>query len=78
LTPVGTQETDIVVEFRARVENDKQAQALGAAYLRLYERLWDEDERMMQRRQELLDAGKIEVEPRLLCRTKPIHLKTET
>jgi hypothetical protein len=75
LTPVETQETNIIVEFRARVENDKQAQALGAAYLRLYERLWDEDERMMQRRQELLDAGKIGVEPRRLCSTKPIHLK---
>lgn len=69
LTPTGSHETDIVVEFRALVKNDKQAQALGAAYLRLYERLWDEDERMMQRRQELLDAGKIGVEPRLLHRT---------
>lgn len=75
LTPVGTHETDIVVEFRACVENAKQAQVLGAAYLRLYERLWDEDERMMQRRQELLDTGKIGVEPQLLHRTKPTHLK---
>jgi hypothetical protein len=73
LTPIGAHETDIVVEFRAPVESDKQAQALGGAYLRLYERLWDEDERMMRRRQELLDAGKIGVEPRSLQRNRRKH-----
>ena len=66
LTPVGTRETDIVVEFRAPIGSPKQAKALGAAYLRLYTRLWDEDERMMTRRQELIDAGRIGVEPRAL------------
>ncbi len=70
LTPVKTHETDIIVEFRTPVESDKQAQALGAAYLRLYERLWDEDERMMVRRQELLNTGKISIEPRLLQRNR--------
>jgi hypothetical protein len=58
LAPVNAHETNIIVEFRAPVDNDKQAHALGVAYLRLYERLWDEDERMMRRRQQLLDEGK--------------------
>jgi len=49
--------TDIVVEFRAPFFPLDKAQALGDAYLRLYEQLWDEDERMMQRRQVLLDRG---------------------
>ncbi len=37
-------------------------------YLRLYTRLWDEDERMMRRRQALLDAHLIGVEPGRLKR----------
>jgi hypothetical protein len=49
--------TDIVVEFRVPFIAPTQAKALGAAYLRLYERLWDEDERMMLRRQMLFDSG---------------------
>ena len=63
LTPLGAHTTDIVVEFRAFIENARQAQAAGAAYLRLYRRLWDEDERMMMRRQELIDKGRLDVEP---------------
>ncbi|HXG19931.1 MAG TPA: hypothetical protein VNN62_12780 [Methylomirabilota bacterium] len=66
LTPVDERNTDIVVEFRAPGVSDKQADALSAAYLRLYQRLWDEDERMMMRRQELIDAKRISVEPRIL------------
>ena len=63
LTPSGERKTDIVVEFRALVSSVKAAEALGKAYLRLYERLWDEDERMMVRRQRLIEAGRIGVEP---------------
>ena len=63
LTPLDAHTTDIVVEFRALTANARQTQAAGAAYLRLYQRLWDEDERMMMRRQELIDAGRISVEP---------------
>jgi uncharacterized membrane protein len=66
LAPVDERTTDIVVEFRAPGVSGKQAEALGAAYLRLYTRLWDEDERMMRRRQELIDARRIGVEPRVL------------
>jgi uncharacterized membrane protein len=66
LTPVDERRTDILVEFRAPGVSGKQAEALGAAYLRLYQRLWDEDERMMKRRQELIDARRIHVEPKAL------------
>lgn len=66
LTPVSEHATGIVVEFRAPGVSGKRADALGAAYLRLYTRLWDEDERMMVRRQELINTGRIGVEPRRL------------
>lgn len=57
LSPVNQHATNLVVEFRAPSLPPDKAQALGEAYLRLYEQLWDEDERMMQRRQRLLDCG---------------------
>jgi len=57
LSPVSQHATDLVVEFHAPSLPPDKAQALGDAYLRLYEQLWDEDERMMQRRQSLLDRG---------------------
>lgn len=63
LMPIDAHATDIVVEFRALVANPKQADAVGAAYVRLYQRLWDEDEHMMRRRQELIDTGRIGSEP---------------
>src|SRR5262249_5781857 len=66
LKPLDEQTTDIVVEFRVPGVNAKQADAVGAAYLRLYTRLWDEDERMMRRRQELIDSHRIGSIPRVL------------
>ena len=66
LMPVGERETNIVVEFRGRVANPQPAEQVGAMYLRLYEQLWDEDERMMMRRQGLIDAGRIGGEPKPL------------
>ena len=57
LSPVSHYVTDLVVEFRAPSLPPDKAKILGDAYLRLYEQLWDEDERMMQRRQVLLDRG---------------------
>jgi hypothetical protein len=68
LRPIDERTTDISVEFRAPGVSAKQIEVLGAAYRRLYARLWDEDERMMMRRQELLDARRINVEPRALRR----------
>lgn len=70
LRPLDERTTDIVVEFRVPGVSAKQAEAVGAAYLRLYARLWDEDERMMRRRQELIDAQRIRVEPRVLRKVK--------
>jgi hypothetical protein len=64
LKPVNDRMTDIVVEFRMPEVSDKQAEAVGAAYVRLYTRLWDEDERMMRHRQALIDARRIGVKPR--------------
>jgi hypothetical protein len=57
LSPIDERTTDIVVEFRTPPLPPEKAQAVGAAYLQLYQRLWDEDERMMMRKQALLDRG---------------------
>jgi nitrite reductase/ring-hydroxylating ferredoxin subunit len=57
LSPAGEQGTDIRVEFFVPdlpAEKEEKARAL---YLRLYGQLWDEDEAMMQRRQEFLDRA---------------------
>ena len=70
LRPLDERTTDIVVEFRVPGVSAKQAEAVGAAYLRLYARLWDEDERMMRRRQDLIDTQRISIEPRVLRRAK--------
>lgn len=70
LEPVDGRTTDIVVEFRVPGVNTKQTEAIGAVYLRLYTRLWDEDERMMMRRQGLIDTQRIGVEPRVLRKVK--------
>jgi len=66
LKPVDGRTTDIVVEFRVPKVSGKQAESTGAAYLRLYKRLWDEDERMMRRRQELIEAGVMSDVPKVL------------
>ena len=59
LQPIDARTTGIIVEFRVPGVNAKQAEAVGAAYLRLYTRLWNEDEKMMMHRQALLDAHRI-------------------
>jgi len=63
LKPLDERTTVIVVEFRVPGVGAKQAEAVGDAYLHLYARLWDEDERMMMRRQDLIDSRRINVEP---------------
>lgn len=55
LAAVDARETDIVVEFCARVPSGVDLESMGAGYVALYERLWTEDEQMMQRRQVELD-----------------------
>jgi hypothetical protein len=57
LAPVNEQTTNIVVEFRTLSLPPEKAQAVGKAYLQLYQRLWDEDERMMMHKQALIDKG---------------------
>jgi nitrite reductase/ring-hydroxylating ferredoxin subunit len=55
LSPAGGHVTDIVVEFCVSVLPGANSKSLGDGYLALYERLWDEDETMMQQRQAELD-----------------------
>ena len=68
LEPLDERTTGITVEFWVPGIKPAQAEAVGTVYLRLYTRLWDEDERMMRRRQALLDAHLIGVEPGRLKR----------
>jgi hypothetical protein len=56
LEPVGPRATRIVVEFLVPGVPAARHDALGASYVRLYTRLWDQDEAMMLRRQALLDG----------------------
>jgi len=53
LAPAGSA-TDIEVEFLVPGVSADSAPKLGAAFTRLYARLWDEDEAMMRRRAALL------------------------
>lgn len=56
LAPVDARRTDVEVEFLVPDVDAGRVDALGAAYVALYRRLWDQDEAMMQRRSFLLDA----------------------
>ena len=56
LDPVDARRTDIEVEFCVPDVADERRDTLGAGYVALYTRLWDQDEAMMQRRSFLLDA----------------------
>jgi nitrite reductase/ring-hydroxylating ferredoxin subunit len=50
--------TDILVRFLVPEPPSPAArEKLGAAFVQLYTRLWDEDEAMMQRRQDFLDGA---------------------
>ncbi|TMA35466.1 MAG: Rieske 2Fe-2S domain-containing protein [Deltaproteobacteria bacterium] len=56
LDPIDAHRTGIEVEFLVPDMAAGRRDALGAAYVALYTRLWDQDEAMMQRRSFLLDA----------------------
>jgi nitrite reductase/ring-hydroxylating ferredoxin subunit len=56
LAVADAEHTDVAVEFRVPGVAKDAAPALGAGYLRLYTRLWDQDEAMMARRQALLSG----------------------
>jgi nitrite reductase/ring-hydroxylating ferredoxin subunit len=49
--------TDITVSFLVPGASDEAAARLGAAFVQLYTRLWDEDEAMMRHRQAFLDGA---------------------
>jgi nitrite reductase/ring-hydroxylating ferredoxin subunit len=55
LDPIDARRTDIEVEFLVPNVSPARGDGLGAAYVALYTRLWDQDEAMMQRRSWLLD-----------------------
>jgi nitrite reductase/ring-hydroxylating ferredoxin subunit len=57
LEPEAGRSTRIRVEFDVPGIVPEVVAKVGAAYLRLYSRLWDEDEAMMMRRQAILDEG---------------------
>jgi nitrite reductase/ring-hydroxylating ferredoxin subunit len=54
--PTGKRSCDVAVEFRVPAVRVGTAERVAAAYTRLYQRLYDEDEAMMIGRQEALDA----------------------
>jgi nitrite reductase/ring-hydroxylating ferredoxin subunit len=54
LTPNGADRTDIRVEFLVPGVPESAASGVGAGFTKLYTKLWDEDEAMMQRRTALL------------------------
>jgi len=55
--------TDIAVEFHVPGVAAAERAAVGAAFSKLYARLWDEDEAMMRRRQQVLGAGWLRTAP---------------
>jgi nitrite reductase/ring-hydroxylating ferredoxin subunit len=71
VTPAGDAATDVAVAFWLPGITPAHADAIGAAYVQLYERLWDEDESMMVRRTDELARP-----PRDAARAAPILLGT--
>jgi len=57
VTPVDSRRTDIEVEFHLPDLRPEQVTPIGDAYTALYERLWDEDEAMMQLRESRLGSA---------------------
>ena len=58
LEPKAEHRTGIAVEFRVPDVDPELGERIGAAYVALYERLWDEDEGMMRERQRVLDRSR--------------------
>ena len=56
LAPAGAHATGIRVEFLLPDVPEERRDVIGAGYVHVYTRLWDEDEAMMMRRQALLDG----------------------
>jgi len=60
---VDERATDIEVAFHVSGVPESARDAVGHGFTQLYARLWDEDEAMMQRRQAVLDAGRLRARP---------------
>ncbi|MDX1580057.1 MAG: Rieske 2Fe-2S domain-containing protein [Alphaproteobacteria bacterium] len=58
LSPQGPHETGITVAFHLPHLGAEQAKAVGKQLAATYQTLWDEDEAMMQQRQQALDAAR--------------------
>lgn len=56
LTPVDTHVTDVEVGYFVPETRPERLNRIGAAFVSLYERLWDEDEAMMRLREARLNA----------------------
>lgn len=54
LTPHGTSDTGVVVEYNVPVADPQRRAAIGAGFVAAYETLWDEDEAMMRAREAAL------------------------
>lgn len=54
LAPVDTDHVDVTVDFHIPESRSERLEALGAAYVAAYARLWDEDEAMMRTRERAL------------------------
>ncbi len=58
LDPTGERATAIEVRFLVPGVSGAMAERYGASYERLYARLWDEDEQMMQHREKMIEAAR--------------------
>ena len=54
LAPIEPDQVDVTVDFHIPESRPARLEALGAAYVVAYARLWDEDEAMMQQRERAL------------------------
>jgi nitrite reductase/ring-hydroxylating ferredoxin subunit len=61
--PVAPDATEVEVSFHVGGVGEAERARVGAGYVRLYTRLWDEDESMMVRRQEVLDRHLLRARP---------------
>jgi nitrite reductase/ring-hydroxylating ferredoxin subunit len=59
LASIGPDETDVNVGFFVREASEERLKVIGAGYLELYARLWDEDEAMMRHREAQLRARRM-------------------
>ena len=60
---VAPRATDVEVAFHVPALVPEARDPVGRGYVALYTRLWDEDEAMMVRRQEVLDRGLLRARP---------------